>query len=80
MFFCSSASKIALYESILASPHRTMNAEEADYFYVPVLDACLITRADDAPHLRMDVGISAAAEWHFLLCPFLVNLNFMNNR
>ncbi|CAA6667335.1 unnamed protein product [Spirodela intermedia] len=47
-------SQIALYESILAGPHRTMNAEEADYFYVPVLDACLITRADDAPHLRME--------------------------
>ncbi|XP_078442274.1 uncharacterized protein LOC144711981 [Wolffia australiana] len=47
-------SQMALYESILASPHRTMNAEEADYFYVPVLDACLTTRADDAPHFRMD--------------------------
>ncbi|MQL79110.1 hypothetical protein Taro_011525 [Colocasia esculenta] len=46
-------SQIALYESILASPHRTLNGEEADYFYVPILDACLITRADDAPHLSM---------------------------
>ncbi|KAJ3674017.1 hypothetical protein LUZ60_006009 [Juncus effusus] len=45
--------QVALYESILASPHRTLNADEADYFYVPVLDSCLITRADDAPHLRM---------------------------
>ncbi|XP_019702480.1 uncharacterized protein [Elaeis guineensis] len=44
-------SQMALYESILASPYRTMNGEEADYFYVPVLDSCLITRADDAPHL-----------------------------
>ncbi|XP_078440499.1 putative glucuronoxylan glucuronosyltransferase F8H [Wolffia australiana] len=51
-------SQISLYESILASPHRTMNGEEADYFYVPVLDACLITRADDAPHLRMDDYLS----------------------
>ncbi|XP_057849591.2 uncharacterized protein LOC131060391 isoform X2 [Cryptomeria japonica] len=46
-------SQIALYESLLASPYRTLNGEEADYFYVPVLDACLITRADDAPHLSM---------------------------
>ncbi|XP_068643172.1 uncharacterized protein [Aristolochia californica] len=43
--------QMALYESILASPHRTLNGDEADYFFVPVLDACLITRADDAPHL-----------------------------
>eukprot|EP01018_Ginkgo_biloba_P032824 Gb_35367 [translate_table: standard] len=46
-------SQIALYESLLASPYRTLNGEEADYFYVPVLDACLITRADDAPHLTL---------------------------
>ncbi|XP_010265756.1 PREDICTED: uncharacterized protein LOC104603432 isoform X1 [Nelumbo nucifera] len=45
--------QIALYESILASPYRTLNGEEADYFYVPVLDSCIITRADDAPHLSM---------------------------
>ncbi|XP_074575072.1 uncharacterized protein LOC141831581 isoform X2 [Curcuma longa] len=46
-------SQMALYESILASPYRTMNGDEADFFYVPVLDSCIITRADDAPHLRM---------------------------
>ncbi|RCV46311.1 hypothetical protein SETIT_9G521600v2 [Setaria italica] len=45
--------QMALYESILASPHRTLNGDEADYFYVPVLDSCLITRSDDAPHLLM---------------------------
>jgi hypothetical protein len=49
--------QIALYESILASPHRTLNGDEADYFYVPVLDSCLITRSDDAPHLLMPVTI-----------------------
>jgi hypothetical protein len=49
--------QMALYESILASPHRTLNGEEADYFYVPVLDSCLITRSDDAPHLLMPVRI-----------------------
>lgn len=46
---------MALYESILASPHRTLNGEEADFFFVPVLDSCIITRADDAPHLSMQV-------------------------
>ncbi|KAH9678859.1 EGF-like domain-containing protein [Citrus sinensis] len=44
-------SQMAFYESILASPHRTLNGEEADFFFVPVLDSCIITRADDAPHL-----------------------------
>ena len=47
---------MALYESILASPYRTLNGEEADFFFVPVLDACIITRADDAPHLSMEVN------------------------
>lgn len=46
---------MALYESMLASPHRTLNGEEADFFFVPVLDSCIITRADDAPHLTMQV-------------------------
>ncbi|OWM67216.1 hypothetical protein CDL15_Pgr000668 [Punica granatum] len=46
-------SQIALYESILASPHRTLNGDEADFFYVPVLDSCIIARADDAPHLSL---------------------------
>ncbi|XP_028761555.1 uncharacterized protein LOC114720110 [Neltuma alba] len=45
--------QVALYESILASPHRTLNGEEADFFFVPVLDSCIITRADDAPHLSL---------------------------
>lgn len=45
--------EMAFYESILASPHRTLNGEEADFFFVPVLDSCIITRADDAPHLSL---------------------------
>ncbi|KAF1877815.1 hypothetical protein Lal_00038124 [Lupinus albus] len=45
--------QIALYESMLASPHRTLNGEEADFFFVPALDSCIIVRADDAPHLSM---------------------------
>ncbi|OMO63122.1 Exostosin-like protein [Corchorus capsularis] len=47
-------SQIAMYESMLASPHRTLNGDEADFFFVPVLDSCIITRADDAPHLSME--------------------------
>lgn len=46
-------SQMALYESMLASRYRTLNGEEADYFFVPVLDSCIITRGDDAPHLSM---------------------------
>ncbi|XXG48597.1 hypothetical protein AAC387_Pa02g2998 [Persea americana] len=59
-------SQMALYESILASPYRTLNGEEADYFYVPVLDACLITRADDAPHLswREHMSLRSAQTLH----------------
>ncbi|KAG8371916.1 hypothetical protein BUALT_Bualt12G0012600 [Buddleja alternifolia] len=45
--------QMAIYESLLASPYRTLNGDEADYFFVPVLDSCIITRADDAPHLSM---------------------------
>ncbi|KAJ7976815.1 exostosin family protein [Quillaja saponaria] len=45
--------QIALYESILASPYRTLNGEEADYFFVPILDSCIITRAGEAPFLSM---------------------------
>lgn len=47
--------QMALYEQLLASPYRTLNGEEADFFFVPVLDSCVITRADDAPHLSMMV-------------------------
>ncbi|KAL5708110.1 adenylosuccinate synthase [Ranunculus cassubicifolius] len=55
-------SQMALYESMLASPYRTLNGEEADYFFVPVLDSCIITRADDAPHftLRGHLGLRSS--------------------
>ncbi|EPS72577.1 hypothetical protein M569_02178, partial [Genlisea aurea] len=45
--------QIAIYESMLASSHRTLNGDEADYFFVPVLESCLITRAGNAPHLSL---------------------------
>eukprot|EP00897_Mesotaenium_endlicherianum_P002357 jgi/Mesen1/2149/ME000152S01243 len=41
--------ELATWEALLASPHRTLNPEEADYFYVPTLAACLLERANDAP-------------------------------
>ncbi|CAM6091825.1 unnamed protein product [Calypogeia fissa] len=46
-------SEPALVESLLASPHRTTNAEEADYFYVPTFEACARSQADSAPHTDM---------------------------
>ena len=46
---------MALYEHLLASPYRTTNGEEADYIFVPVLDSCIMTPADDAPCLSMQV-------------------------
>ncbi|XP_020580195.1 uncharacterized protein LOC110024520 [Phalaenopsis equestris] len=59
--------QMALYESILASSHRTLNGEEADYFFVPVLDSCIITRADDAPHLslREQMGLRSSLALDF---------------
>ncbi|KAJ8437541.1 hypothetical protein Cgig2_027616 [Carnegiea gigantea] len=46
--------EMAIYESILPSPYRTLNGEDADFFLVPVLDSCIITRADDSPHLSLE--------------------------
>lgn len=45
-----------MYESLLASEHRTTNGDEADFFYVPVLQACIVFQADDAPHMNMQVS------------------------
>jgi hypothetical protein len=47
--------QIALYETLLASEHRTTNGDEADFFYVPLLHACIVEQADAAPHLSMQV-------------------------
>lgn len=47
---------MAFYENVLATAHRTLNGDEADFFFVPVLDSCIINRADDAPHISMQVG------------------------
>ncbi|XP_012567804.1 uncharacterized protein [Cicer arietinum] len=45
--------QLAIYESLLASPHRTLNGEEADFFFVPVLDSCIISGAGFSPHLSL---------------------------
>lgn len=45
----------ALLETLLASPHRTTNADEADFFYVPTFEACARFQADSAPHTDMQV-------------------------
>ena len=36
--------ELALHEVLLASPHRTLNPEAADFFYVPVYGGCYISR------------------------------------
>lgn len=35
--------QVALHESLLRSPHRTLNPELADYFFVPVYNGCFVT-------------------------------------
>ena len=55
LFCVATCLQMAFYESVMASSHRTLNGEEADFFFVPVLDSCIINRADDAPHLSMEV-------------------------
>ncbi|CAI7857568.1 unnamed protein product [Closterium sp. NIES-53] len=45
--------EVAVLESLLASPHRTTNASAADYFFVPVMGACITARADDSPATSM---------------------------
>lgn len=69
--------QMALYESILASPHRTLNGDEADFYYVPVLDSCLITRAGDAPHLSMRVLTSNIINYFSLHLNFFAHLSRM---
>ncbi|CAI5506774.1 unnamed protein product [Closterium sp. Naga37s-1] len=49
--------QVAVLESLLASPHRTTNATAADYFFVPVMGACITARADDSPATSMQVAV-----------------------
>lgn len=36
--------ELALHESLLSSPHRTLNPRDADFFFVPVMGGCFISR------------------------------------
>ena len=65
--------QIALYESLLASEHRTTNGDEADFFYVPLLHACIVEQADDTPHLNMQVpsGINSFIVAHMPVNSFI---------
>ncbi|GJP79128.1 hypothetical protein CLOP_g9378 [Closterium sp. NIES-67] len=44
----------AVFEGFLGSPHRTLDGDSADFFYVPLMGACIIARADDSPRFRME--------------------------
>lgn len=55
--------QVAILESLLSSAYRTSNAEEADFFYVPVLGACAIIRADEAPHMNIQVSYMLPGEF-----------------
>ena len=35
--------EVALHEALLASPHRTLDAEAADFFFVPSYGGCFIS-------------------------------------
>ncbi|KAL2630097.1 hypothetical protein R1flu_014783 [Riccia fluitans] len=52
--FNSHLLEIVILEGLLSSVHRTANAEEADFFYMPMLGACAIQRADEAPHMKLE--------------------------
>ena len=38
-----------LHEQMLVSPHRTLDPEEADFFYVPAYSACVFELVGKAP-------------------------------
>ncbi|EPS60428.1 adenylosuccinate synthetase, partial [Genlisea aurea] len=56
-------SQMSIYESMLASPHRTLNGDEADYFFVPVFDSWMIPLVDENPHLSKKVSLFVYAHY-----------------
>ncbi|CAI5480070.1 unnamed protein product [Closterium sp. Yama58-4] len=59
--------EIALHEALLASKHRTTNAEEADFFFVPVYASCLwlrLTNAGDASGIQLLPHVQGNWAWH----------------
>lgn len=65
-----------LYESFLSSPHRTNNPDEADYFVVPLLGACLMQQADDNPRIALQNYVRTVlyCTFRFLFRPELSRL------
>eukprot|EP00850_Spirogloea_muscicola_P019513 SM000192S04908 [mRNA] locus=s192:268840:274943:+ [translate_table: standard] len=55
--------EVLVTEGLLASEHRTLNAEEADYFYVPVMGGCAQGRADDSPRFDMQHRYNNSRPW-----------------
>eukprot|EP00899_Mesostigma_viride_P028353 jgi/Mesvir1/8702/Mv26109-RA.2 len=43
-------------EWLLHSEHRTLDPDEADYFYVPFLTSCYIFLGDESPRMRLIAG------------------------
>ncbi|CAI7784953.1 unnamed protein product [Closterium sp. NIES-53] len=59
--------EIALHEALLASKHRTTNAEEADFFFVPVYASCLwlrLTNGGDASGIQLLPHVQGNWAWH----------------
>lgn len=70
--------QIALYESLLASEHRTTKGDEADFFYVPLLHACVVEQADAAPHLSTQVLASINSIVAAKTCTLYARMSFKN--
>eukprot|EP00850_Spirogloea_muscicola_P023503 SM000362S13790 [mRNA] locus=s362:53583:57514:- [translate_table: standard] len=67
VFMCmfSGVEKPAILEALMASEHRTSNAEEADYFYVPMMGACAQVRSpEDSPRFNMKNKHGDLRVWH----------------
>ncbi|CAI5954456.1 unnamed protein product [Closterium sp. NIES-65] len=59
--------RIALHEALLASKHRTTNAEEADFFFVPVYASCFwlrLTNGGDASGIQLLPHVQGSWAWH----------------
>lgn len=67
--------EVALHEALLASPHRTLDASEADFFYVPAYGGCFISEFNrpsprhwlcDECHVGKPAALASvrAMRWH----------------
>jgi len=62
--------QLTILEGLLASVHRTMDAEAADFFYVPVSPDCILERG---PHASPALDMASAQ----LLSPSLARMAFL---